>query len=123
LEIIEKKEELNMSKTEKTKAAYMITSGNITDPTKMAEYLEHAKPLFLKAGAEEVAFGIDRAENIDLLEGAWDFPGLVMIFKFPSMAAVREFWDSPEYQVVKDFRDNGVVAPNFTIAIEDRETW
>jgi uncharacterized protein (DUF1330 family) len=112
-----------MATVEKSKAAYMITSGDITDPAGMPEYLERAKPLFLKAGAKEVAFGIDRADNIDLLEGAWNFPGLVMIFKFPSMAAVREFWDSPEYQAVKDYRDNGVVAPNFTIAIEDRETW
>jgi uncharacterized protein (DUF1330 family) len=46
-----------------------------------------------------------------------------MIFKFPSMAVLREFWDSPEYQAVKDFRDDGVVDPNFTIAIEDREIW
>jgi len=46
-----------------------------------------------------------------------------MIFKFPSMDAVRKFWDSPEYQAIKAFRDNGVVDPNFTIAIEDRETW
>jgi uncharacterized protein (DUF1330 family) len=110
-----------MEKTEK--AAYMITSGNITDPTRMAKYLSDAKPLFLKAGAVEVAFGIDSAKNIDLLEGEWNFPGLVMIFKFPSMAVLREFWDSPEYQAVKDFRDDGVVDPNFTIAIEDREIW
>jgi uncharacterized protein (DUF1330 family) len=109
-----------MEKTEK--AAYMITSGNITDPARMPEYLAGAIPLFLKAGAAEVAFGIDSAENIEILEGEWNFPGLVMIFKFPSMDAVRKFWDSPEYQAVKAFRDNGVVDPNFTIAIEDRET-
>jgi uncharacterized protein (DUF1330 family) len=107
----------------KEKAAYMITSGNIADPTRMAEYLSDAKPLFLKAGAAEVAFGIDSAKSIDFLEGEWNFPGLVMIFKFPSMAVLREFWDSPEYQAVKDFRDDGVVDPNFTIAIEDREIW
>jgi uncharacterized protein (DUF1330 family) len=112
-----------MDKTEKTKAAYMITSGNITDPARMAEYLERAIPLFKKAGAEEVAFGHESANNIALLVGAWNFPGLVMIFIFPSLDAVHKFWDSPEYQAVKDFRDNGVVDPHFTIAIEDRETW
>jgi uncharacterized protein (DUF1330 family) len=112
-----------MGKTEKPKAAYMITSGNITDPARMAEYLERAVPLFKKAGAAEVAFGHENAKNIALLEGVWDFPGLVMIFKFPSMEAVHTFWDSPEYQAVKDFRDNGVVDPHFTIVIEDRETW
>jgi uncharacterized protein (DUF1330 family) len=116
-------EDLIMEKTNRAKAAYMITSGNITDPSRMAEYLEKALPLFKKAGAAEVAFGHENAKNIALLEGAWDFPGLVMIFKFPSMDAVHEFWDSPDYQAVKKFRDNGVVDPNFTIVIEDRETW
>jgi hypothetical protein len=33
-----------MEMTEKAKAAYMITSGNITDPTRMAKYLSDAKP-------------------------------------------------------------------------------
>jgi len=61
-----------MEKAEK--AAYMISSGNITDPARMPEYLTGVKPLFLKAGAVEVAFGIDSAKNIDLLEGEWNFP-------------------------------------------------
>jgi uncharacterized protein (DUF1330 family) len=104
----------------KEKAAYMISSGNIVDPTRMPEYIERSKPLFDKAGAEELAFGIDKAESIALLEGVWNLPGLVMIFKFSSLDAIHKFWDSPEYQVVKDFRDNGVVDPNFTIAIEER---
>jgi len=107
-----------MEKKEKT--AYMITSGVVVDPSRMPEYLEGAAPLFDKAGAEELAFGHENAKNIDLLEGKWEHPGLVMIYKFPSMDAIRKFWDSPEYQAVKKFRDNGVVDPNFTIAIEDR---
>ena len=110
-----------MEKKEKEKPAYMITSGNIVDPSRMPEYLAGAAPLFEKAGAEEVAFGHVDANNIALLEGKWEFPGLVMILKFPSMAAIHKFWDDPDYQAVKDFRDNGVVDPNFTIAIEARD--
>jgi len=109
-----------MAKKENVKAAYMITCGNIVVPEKMGEYQALAGPLFDKAGAEEVAFGVDKAENIALLEGEWNHPGLVMIFKFPSMDAIHKMWDSPEYQAAKAFRDNGVVDPNFTIAIEDR---
>jgi len=109
-----------MEKKEKEKPAYMITSGTIVDPKRMEEYLAGAGPLFKEAGAEEIAFGHENANNIALLEGKWEFPGLVMIFKFPSMDAIHKFWDSPEYQAVKDFRDNGVVDPNFTIAIEAR---
>lgn len=102
------------------KAAYMITSGNIVDPSRMGEYLANAVPLFDKAGAVEVAFGMDKANSITVLEGMWNFPGLVMVYRFPSLEAIHKFWNSEEYQAVKDFRDNGVVDPNFTIAIEDR---
>jgi uncharacterized protein (DUF1330 family) len=110
-----------MEKTEK--AAYMITSGVIADMERMKEYLAGAKPLFLRAGAEEVAFGHQDAKGITLLEGEYDLPGFTMIFKFPSMNAMRKFWDSTEYQKWKNFRDQGVVEGNYTIAIEDRETW
>lgn len=104
----------------KEKKAYMITSGVVTNPAKMAKYLEMSAPLFEKAGAEELAFGHEDAKNIPLLEGTWDVPGLVMIIKFPSMQILKDFWDTPEYQEAKAFRDDGVVAANFTIAIEER---
>jgi len=109
-----------MEKKEKRKPAYMITSGVVVDPSRMPEYLAGAAPLFDKAGAVEVAFGHQSNNTINLLEGEWNVPGLVMAYRFPSMDAVNKFWNSPEYQAVKDFRDNGVVDPNFTIAIEDR---
>lgn len=104
----------------KEKAAYMITSGVVTAPEKMAKYLEMSAPLFANAGAEELAFGHNDAKNIPVLEGTWDVPGLVMIVKFPSMKILKDFWETPEYQEAKAFRDAGVVNPNFTIAIEDR---
>jgi uncharacterized protein (DUF1330 family) len=111
-----------MEKTESLRPAYMITSGNIVDPERMAIYLENSIPLFIEAGAEEVAFGHEKANNILLLEGEWSFPGLVMAFRFPSMDAIRELWDNPEYQKWVKYRDDGVVDPNFTIAIEERDT-
>lgn len=110
-----------MEKREKAKPAYMITSGVVTDPGKMAKYLEMSAPLFEKAGAEELAYGHENNDSIALLEGDWELPGLVMILKFPSMVELKEFWYSPEYQAAKKFRDEGVVDPNFTIAIEDRD--
>jgi len=57
-----------MAKKENEKAAYMISSGNVVDPTRMAEYLAGAIPLFNKAGAVEVAFGQEKDINIVLLE-------------------------------------------------------
>ena len=111
-----------MEKKENLRPAYMITSGNVVDPDRMAIYLENTIPSFIEAGAEEVAFGHEKANNIMLLEGKWEFPGLVMILKFPSMDVVRKFWDSPGYQKWIKYRDDGVVDSNFTIAIEERDT-
>ena len=74
-----------MENEEIVKAGYMITSGVIVAPERMAEYLKNAGPLFDKANAEELAFGHEAAKNIMLLEGEWPFPGLVMVYKFPSL--------------------------------------
>jgi len=99
------------------KPAYLITSGNVVAPEKMPAYLEASTPLFEAAGSEELAFGKVADSSIKLLEGEWPYPGLVMIVKFPSMETLVKFWNSPEYQEAMKLRE-GVVAPNFTIAIE-----
>ena len=99
------------------KPAYLITSGNVVAPEKMPAYLEASAPLFKAAGSEEIAFGKLSDRNIHLLEGEWPYKGLVMIIKFPSMDALLKFWNSPAYHRAKKLRD-GVVIPNFTIAIE-----
>jgi uncharacterized protein (DUF1330 family) len=99
------------------KPAYMITSGDVVDPAGMPAYLEASAPLFKAAGSEEIAFGHMSNNDIQVLEGEWPHPGLMMIIKFPSMDAISEFWNSPAYQTAKKLRD-GVVEPNFTIAVE-----
>jgi len=106
-----------MNDDPQAKPAYMISSGDVVDPEKMPAYIEASGPLFKAAGSEEIAFGHVSQDGIKVLEGEWPYPGLVMIIKFPSMDAVSEFWDSPEYQKAMKLRD-GVVAPNFTIAVE-----
>ncbi len=101
----------------KVKPAYMISSGNVVKPEKMPAYLEASAPLFKAAGSEELAFGKLSDSGIQILEGEWPYKGLVMIIKFPSMDVLTKFWNSPEYQKAMKLRE-GVVEPNFTIAIE-----
>jgi len=108
---------LAVSSQDSGASAYLITSGNVVAPEKMPAYLEASAPLFKAAGAEEIAFGKKSDLNIHLLEGDWPYEGLVMILKFPSMDGLLKFWNSPAYQQAKKLRD-GVVIPNFTIAIE-----
>jgi len=99
------------------KPAYLITSGDVVAPEKMPAYLEASTPLFKAAGSEEIAFGKASDGNIHLLEGEWPYKGLLMIIKFPSMDALLKFWNSPEYKEAIKLRQ-GVVLPNFTVAIE-----
>ena len=99
------------------KPAYLITSGNVVAPEKMPAYLEASAPLFKAAGSEKIAFGKLSDGNIHLLEGEWPYKGLLMIIKFPSMDVLLKFWNSPQYQEAMKLRE-GVVVPNFTVAIE-----
>ena len=41
--------------------------------------------------------------ELEVLEGAHDGRRLV-VFEFPSMDAIRRFWNSPEYEKVKTLR-------------------
>ena len=106
-----------MQLTQAEKPAYLITSGNVVAPEKMPAYLEASAPLFKAAGSEEIAFGKLSDNNIQLLEGEWPYKGLLMIIKFPSMDVLLKFWNSPQYKEAIKLRQ-GVVIPNFTVAIE-----
>ena len=110
----------NNERHQQVRPAYMISSGHVVAPEKMPAYLEASKPLFKAAGSEELAFGKTKSDgSIKLLEGEWPDEPLVMIIKFPSMDGLLKFWNSPEYQEAMKLRE-GVVDPNFTVAIESR---
>ena len=81
--------------------AYMIVQLKVTDPDKFARYRE-AVPRVVEA------FGgryIVRGGEVETLEGAHDGRRLVL-FEFPSMEAIKRFWQSPEYAKVKPLREN-----------------
>ena len=56
-------------------------------------------------------------EKIEVMEGSWNFSGVLVIEKLPSMAALKRFWNSEEYQEVKKLRA-GITETNFFVAIE-----
>jgi uncharacterized protein (DUF1330 family) len=43
------------------------------------------------------------SKEYHVVEGTWK-DGLFIIIKFPSMEALREWYDSPEYQPAREFR-------------------
>ncbi|SEQ94547.1 Uncharacterized conserved protein, DUF1330 family [Lentzea xinjiangensis] len=79
--------------------AYVVIDLNVADAEGFQQYVDGVTPLIEKAGARNVL--ID--SNALVLEGDWA-PSTLVVHEFASKAAVREFWDSPEYQPFKELR-------------------
>jgi uncharacterized protein (DUF1330 family) len=95
-------------------AAYYILTHTITDIERYrAEYIPQVFPFITKYGGEVVVASID-AESLqgNPEEG-------VVVLRFPSEQAVRDFVNDPEYQPIKKIRQalttnaNAVLAPEF----------
>ena len=52
-----------------------------------------------------------------MLEGEWPYEEGLVIEKFSSMAALKEFWYSEGYQDAKKLRE-GALKMNFIVAVE-----
>ena len=87
------------------KPAYLIASSIMPEGHGSLEaYVEAVRPLLAEAGAETVTVG-RAGQPIEQLEGRWPRDAAMTIFRFPSMDALREFWNSPEYAEVKQLRE------------------
>lgn len=74
-------------------AAYFIAHGTVKDAAKLEEYVAAAAPLVEAAGGEFVAVGDVKA----VLVGDHPFQRAT-IFRFPTAAAARQWFDTVEYQ-------------------------
>jgi uncharacterized protein (DUF1330 family) len=91
-------------------AAYIIADIEITDVAQYDKY----RPL---STAAQQAHGVEvlaRGGKTERLEGR--APGRMVILKFQSMAAAREFYDSPEYRKARETRAG---AANMNMVIVD----
>lgn len=100
--------------------AYLIVSAvEPEDPSLMRPYQEASGPLGREmAGAQ--ALGFAPPGQVEVLEGAWNLPGLLLVERFNSMELLRSYWSSPEYTEVKKLRE-GLAEVNFIIAIDGVE--
>ncbi len=80
-------------------AAYLIAESEITDPELMQSYAEKAGPTVEAHGGTLIAGGAEIAH----MDGMWK-PPRVLVFRFPSMAAAKAWYNSPEYQAVLPMR-------------------
>ena len=74
-------------------AAYLIVQVDITDPDTFEEYKKQVPGTLAAYGGEYIV----RGGEIDVLEGEWPMPRLVII-RFSSMAQARKWYRSPEYE-------------------------
>ena len=73
-------------------AGYLIANVRVTNPDQYAEYRKWSTAAFEAHHAELCV----RGGKVEVLEGDW-VPERVVIVKFPSMAAAKAFYESPEY--------------------------
>lgn len=84
-------------------AGYMIVRMTVSDPGGFQKYRDAVLPLLQKRGAKMMVRG-----GVEVLEGDDQGKDLV-IFEFPSVAAVHAFWDDPDYVPVKALRQGVAV--------------
>ena len=79
--------------------AYIIADIEVTDPKAFEEYRLKIPALIEKHGGRYLA----RGGAVEVLEGSW-VPARAVILEFPDMAALKRFWDAPEYKPLQAIR-------------------
>ncbi len=80
-------------------AAYFIVQSTVSNEAQYQRYRDAVVPLIERFGGKFVV----RGGKVELLEGHHDGRRMV-VFEFPSMDAIHEFWNSPAYGPVKAIR-------------------
>jgi len=80
-------------------AAYLIGDVNVRDPAEYAKYSTAIPALVRKHGGEALA----RGGACEVFEGEWT-PHRLVLFRFPTMDAIRAFLEDPEYRPWKELR-------------------
>jgi uncharacterized protein (DUF1330 family) len=80
--------------------AYFIVQSTINDEARYQQYRDAVIPLIEKFGGRFVVKG----GKVEALEGIHDGRRMVM-FAFPSMESIHNFWNSTEYAPIKKIRE------------------
>jgi uncharacterized protein (DUF1330 family) len=82
--------------------AYLLVQGRVTDRAGFEAYSASLPPIYRKYGGEYLARV--PAPQVEVAEGDAEQRSIVLA-RFPSRAAARAFWDSPEYAAAKRLRE------------------
>jgi uncharacterized protein (DUF1330 family) len=91
--------------------AYLIADIEVTDPVGYEEYKKRVPTIIAAHGGRYLA----RGGANEVLEGTWR-PRRSAIIEFPSLASVKAFWESPEYQPLREIRERS--AKSNLVAVE-----
>jgi uncharacterized protein (DUF1330 family) len=87
------------SSREKPMPALLVADVEVKDPAAYARYRTENPAIVRKYGGRYLAVG----GEVCVLEGDW-VPRRTIIIEFPDMAALRAFYDSPEYREIRGIR-------------------
>jgi len=91
--------------------AYLIADIEVTDPVGYEEYKKRVPAIIAAHGGRYLA----RGGANEVLEGTWR-PRRSAIIEFPSLTSVKAFWESPEYQPLREIRERS--AKSNLVAVE-----
>ncbi len=91
-------------------AAYLVALIDVTDPDAYQEYAKRAGAAAEKRGIKFLARG---GRTVSLV-GA-EPPGRVVMLPFENMEAAQAYYDSPDYQDAKTYRDGAAEAQFFLV--------
>jgi uncharacterized protein (DUF1330 family) len=92
-------------------AAYLVVDLDVRNPAAFQAYAAKAAPTFAKYGGKYVV----RGGTHEVLEGAWR-PKRVVMLEFPSMDALKRWYNSPEYHPL--IAERQAAAGGSVIAVE-----
>lgn len=81
-------------------AAYVFGDVEITDPAAYDEYRKQVPAVIAAFGGRYLV----RGAPAEVLSGNWQLKRTVVL-EFPNVAAVKAFWDSPEYKPLRAIRE------------------
>ncbi len=80
-------------------SAYLLANVDVSDPEAYREYVQRNSAVVQQYGGRFVV----RGGKVEVLEGEWTTHRVVLI-EFPDGAALRAWYNSPEYQAIKPIR-------------------
>ncbi|MEP6495671.1 MAG: DUF1330 domain-containing protein [bacterium] len=100
----------DVARTQGTAPAYLVAEVQVRDSAAYRPYIQRTGPIVAQYGGHYLA----RGGKTDSIEGARP-AGRIAIIEFPSLAALRRFESSPEYEAVKPIRHKNATSRVFAV--------